>query len=307
MSPHISVLGKEWLSFLNDKPLKIYVDGTLGAGGHALLVLENHPEIEQFVGIDQDPLALSIAKERLAHWKPLCIRGNFSELTSLLHKHHIRHADAILLDIGVSSMHLDQPERGFSFMHEGPLDMRMDPDQELTAAQVVMTYSEKDLGRIFREYGEEKRWRRAAAAIVEARSGHAIETTRDLVHVLKSVLTPLKGKSIHPMTLLFQALRIEVNQELRVLEHVIPQAIELLNPQGILGIITFHSLEDRMVKQAFLQAASDKESTSGRAGVFLDKEPSVKMLTRKPVVASEDEVAKNPRSRSAKLRVIEKL
>lgn len=281
----------------------MYVDATLGAGGHAEGVLQAHPEIEVFYGFDQDQSALDIAKDRLSPWlgKLKLIHGNFAKSFK-----QVNQVDGILMDIGVSSMQLDQAERGFSFMHDGPLDMRMDSTAELTAADVVNTYTEESLGKIFRDYGEEKRWRRAAAALVEYRQKKTIETTFDLKEALKHVLTPLKGKKSHPMTQVFQALRIYVNSELDVLEKAIPQAIDVLKPGGVLGIITFHSLEDRMVKRAFQHAASDKESTSGIAGVFIDKEPIVNLLTRKPIVPSVEEELENPRSRSAKLRVVEK-
>ena len=202
--------------------------------------------------------------------------------------------DGIFLDIGVSSMQLDRPEKGFSLYKEGPLDMRMDASQDLDAARVVNTFSEKELGRIFLELGEEPRWRRAAHAIVEARKKKRFKTTTDLTEALKPVLTwgGRGGKKIHPMTLVFQALRIYVNDELGAIQGVIPEAIDLLAPGGLLGVISFHSLEDRIVKNAFREAAQNKK---------------VRLLTKKPLIADLAEMKRNPRSRSAKMRFVEKI
>ena len=308
--PHLSVLQREVLHYFSECHCKIFVDGTLGAGGHSLALLKAHPEIENLYGIDQDPLALEIAKERLAPWpeKVQLVRGNFSSIKKLLHQYGIKSINGLLLDIGVSSMQLDRPEKGFSFMREGPLDMRMDPDQPLTAAEIVNTWPEKDLGLIFRDYGEEKQWRGIARALVEARQDFEITTTLQLNEVLMPLLGWRKGKGLHPLTLVFQALRICVNDELGVLTKILPDAIDLLAPGGRLAIISFHSLEDRIVKNAFRDAASDKENHDhGLEGLFIDKIPQVKLLTRKPATALEDEIQANPRSRSAKLRVVEKI
>lgn len=307
--PHHSVLLQEVLNAFETLNISMFVDGTLGAGGHSAALLEAHPEIEHFLGIDQDPTALAIAKERLAPWseKVHFFRGNFGELGEALSEHQMSKVNGILLDIGVSSMQFDQPEKGFSFLHEGPLDMRMDPEGPLTAEEVVNSWSEAELGRVFREYGEERRWRKAAYAIVKVRAERPIKTTLQLGAILDPVLRvwPQK-KGIHPLTLVFQALRICVNGELEVLEKVLPQAIDALAPGGRLAVITFHSLEDRIVKRAFRFAASDKEQTTGLGGLFLDKEPTVDLVTRKPISPSTEEVATNPRARSAKLRVVEK-
>lgn len=183
--------------------------------------------------------------------------------------------------------------------------MRMNPDEELTAAHIINTWTEAELGRIFRDYGEEKLWRKAARGIVDARQEKPITTTLQLADILRRIL-PYTKKGIHPATLIFQALRICVNKELEVIEKALPLAIDYLAPEGILGVISFHSLEDRIVKNTFRFAADDKMNTSGIGGVFLDKEPTVKLITKKPVVPSESEIAENPRSRSAKLRVVEK-
>ena len=202
-------------------------------------------------------------------------------------------------------MQLDRPDRGFSFSKEGPLDMRMDQSSGVSASEIVNEWSEEELGILFRNYGEEKQWRRAARAVVEARGQKRIETTSELREILYQALT--KKRNIHPATLVFQALRIEVNNELKQLEEVLPVAIECLAPGGVLGIMSFHSLEDRMVKRAFQKAASDKVDTSGRAGVFQDKDPIVKLITRKAIKPTEEEIAENPRSRSTRLRIVEKI
>lgn len=308
-TPHISVLMDQVLASFQKLKLSVFIDGTLGAGGHSAEILHSHPEIEQFIGIDQDPEALSIAEKRLAEWKDKIhlVGGNFSEIETHLEKLNIEKIDGVLLDLGVSSMQVDKPEKGFSFTKEGPLDMRMDPSQELTAADIVNHWSEEELGRIFRKYGEEKRWRAAARVIVQARKEGSINTTLELVKVLEPVLAFRSKKGIHPLTLVFQALRICVNQELERLEEVIPKIIRRLNKGGRFAVISFHSLEDRIVKNAFRYAASDKEDTSGLGGVFLSKEPEVRLITRKPIVATQEEIEKNPRSRSAKLRVLEKI
>lgn len=306
--PHISVLFDEVLNAFAEKTLNTFVDGTLGAGGHAAGILEAHSELKTFVGIDQDPVAHEIARKRLEKWKnkTLLLPGNFSQMTELLATHKINCVDGILLDLGVSSMQLDQPEKGFSFMRDGPLDMRMDPNGDLTAADIVNTWSEHDIARVLRDYGEEKQWRAAARTIVAARDTKPILTTHALADVLRPIFSWRK-KGVNPLTLVFQGLRICVNRELDVLEEILPKAIELLAPGGRLAVISFHSLEDRIVKNAFRFAASDKFDTSGIAGVFLDKDPIVDQVTRKPIGPSDEEIDRNPRSRSAKLRVVEKI
>lgn len=307
--PHVSVLLKEVVTAYQFTPLKVFVDGTLGIGGHACAVLETHPELGLYLGIDQDPSALAIARERLKPWgaKVQLRQGNFAQFDQFLHELGHEQVDGILVDLGVSSMQLDQAERGFSFSKEGPLDMRMDPHASLTAAEIVNTWSEKDLGSILRDYGEEKRWRYAAQVIVAARKSALFQTTTDLVNVLKPVLPYNPKKGINPLTLVFQGLRIAVNQELEVLETFLDKSLERLSPQGRLAVISFHSLEDRLVKTAMRLAASDKWDTVGIGGLFRDKKPTVSLITKKPIIASEAEVEQNPRSRSAKLRIVEKL
>ncbi len=308
--PHVSVLKDEVVSAFADTKLHVYVDGTLGAGGHASVILQEHSELDCLIGIDQDPIALSIAQKRLDQWRQR-IRfehGNASELLDIVQRCGFETIDGMLLDLGTSSMQLDTAERGFSFSKEGPLDMRMDPRNPLTAEEIVNTWSEGELGRIFREYGEEKRWRAAARAIVKARTEEPLTTTSQLVKILDGALYRPRGRrDLHPATLIFQALRIAINDELGALAKVLEGALQILRPGGRLAVISFHSLEDRVVKRCFQYAASDKENTSGMGGMFVDKAPTVKVITRKPIVPSEEECRVNPRSRSSKMRVVEKL
>lgn len=297
MAPHQPVLLRECLKLFEESDLKVFVDGTLGAGGHAEALLKEHPEIVQYIGIDQDQSALAIAEERLAPWKEklTLVHGNFSGLEKYLKQN----VDGILLDLGVSSMQLDKVERGFSFRGDAPLDMRMDRTRDLTAATILNEWPEQEIARLFRDYGEVKPWRKCAALVVEARP---YRTTEDLVRVLEPFLMRFKKPGLHPLTLVFQGLRIAVNSELDVLRETLPVAIDKLNPGGVIGVISFHSLEDRIVKNTLRFAASDKYDTSGVGGVFHDKEPLVDIITRKPITATEDEMEENPRSRSAKLR-----
>lgn len=292
-TPHIPVLIDPILSFLEPLKLTYFMDGTVGFGGHARAILNAHPELAEYLAIDQDSQALNASKERLAVFgkKVSFYHAPFAEFMNAKAKGLF---DGILLDLGVSSWQLDQAQRGFSFSKEGPLDMRMDLEGPLTAEEVVNTYSEKQLGEIFRELGEERRWKRAAAAICESRKYERIKTTLQLSKILAPVLTwgGNKGKKIHPHTLVFQALRLHVNDELGQLKQVLPKAIESLAPGGRLLVISFHSLEDRIVKHLF------------REHYVATRE--IKILTKKPLEADKDEVRRNPRARSAKLRVVEK-
>lgn len=293
--PHKSVLLEEVLEVFKDQAITTFIDATLGAGGHSEALLKNHPEIKKLIGIDQDLEAIKIAKERLKNYPVEIIHSNFS--TAKLPK-----SNGILADLGVSSMQLDQAERGFSFMRDGPLDMRMNQKQELTAALIVNEWDERDIAVIIRDYGEEKRWKEAARAIVRNRPFH---TTLELAAVLKKALYNPK-KKIDPSTQVFQALRIRVNDELEVIKTFIKRALDSLEVGGRLAIITFHSLEDRIVKHTFRDLAQDKVTTKGLGGLFLPKVPEVKILTPKGIIASDDEIQLNPRSRSAKLRAVEK-
>ena len=297
---HLSVLKAEVVEAFEGLRIETFFEGTLGAGGHAKAILEKHPEIKQYLGCDRDPHALSLAETRLDPWKEKIdlIRGSYSNIEKFLDERKIDQIDGFLIDIGVSSMQLDEKDRGFSFRFTGPLDMRMDPEALLTAEQIVNEYSRQELERIFWEYGEERGSRRAAEAIVNARKKKRIETTEELVNIVKPVLH--WGK-MHPATLIFQALRIEVNDELGELEKGIQGAINRLKSGGRIAVISFHSLEDRIVKHRFKELEY-KPSKKGR-----DETGVLKILTKKPQIPLDEEIRMNPRSRSAKLRVAEKV
>lgn len=296
---HKPVLLGEICEGFRASELKVFIDGTLGAGGHAEALLAEHPEMELYLGVDQDPEALAIAKERLASFgkKVRFAHGNFDRMEEFLKREGKKKADGILLDIGVSSMQLDQPEKGFSFLRDGPLDMRMDPSRDRTAADIVNQWSERELGELFRELGEEPRWRRAAKAIVEARRKEPLSSTGELARILKAELGSAGKK--HPATLVFQALRIAVNDELSALQRALTAALSLLNVGGRLAVISFHSLEDRIVKTCFQEIGRGNK----RQGII----PHFQIVTKKPLVPSFKETRANPRSRSAKLRIVEKL
>jgi 16S rRNA (cytosine1402-N4)-methyltransferase len=306
---HISVLRDEIITYLTPciHPNARLVDGTLGAGGHShALLTAGFPHL---LGLDLDAQALALAQEKLAPF------GDRAQIRQASYLDMTKHAnalgwdavDAILLDLGVSSMQLDTPTRGFAFMHDGDLDMRFNPqdDQTSTAADIVNTWSQADLADLFWRYGEEKYARPLAKTIIEHRP---YATTRELAGVIEAA-TPkkyVKGvKPIHPATRVFQALRIVVNDELRVLENTLPRAVSLLKKGGRLAVISFHSLEDRIVKQVFKDMSEEIISPPGM--VLQEKRAVVQLITRKPIAPSEQEQAQNPRSRSAKLRVIEKL
>lgn len=288
---HIPVLQDPILSFFREKTLNTFLDGTLGAGGHALSILKEHPEIKHFIGLDQDLYALGIAKEVLKEYtkKITLVHANFEKMQEVVQSLAIPALDGIFLDIGVSSMQLDIPERGFSFLRDGPLDMRMNQEATFVAEDIVNSWSEKDLSDLFFELGEERRSRQAAKAIVQARKKERIDTTQKLVSVLAFVLK--KQGRVHPATRIFQALRMAVNRELEVLKKALTSGIHLLCPGGRMGILSFHSLEDRLVKQTFKEY----------------QHAHVTILTKKPIIATREEQKINPRSRSAKLRFIEKM
>lgn len=281
---HIPVLMREVLEIFADRKICTFFDGTLGAGGHAQAILQAHPEIERYIGCDRDPRAHELARVHLAPWleKVEWIRGSYAEKVAEV-KGSI---DGFLIDIGVSSMQLDERERGFSFMGDAPLDMRMDPEGDLTAEAIVNRYSEKELARILFEFGEERRSRQVAKAIVEARRKRRIRTTKELVEIIKPFAT--RGK-LNPATLTFQALRIAVNDELGQLERGLKAAISKLSPQGRMAVISFHSLEDRIVKNTLRDAKEE-----------------ILVLTKKPIGPSVEEMRTNPRARSSKLRAGEK-
>jgi len=304
---HTPVLLDETLNALvpdADAPPSRLVDGTLGAGGHTRALLA--AGVDEVLGLDQDQTALEIARRTLADYagRVHFVHGNYENMGYAVGQVGWDGVDGILLDIGVSSMQLDQAERGFSFRQDGPLDMRMNAATGRTAADLVNEWSAGDLASIFYEYGEERHGRVLAQAIVR---GRPYRTTDDLVRVIDANKPAQWKEKIHPATRVFQALRIAVNDELGVLERVIPGAIELLRPGGRLAIISFHSLEDRIVKHAFRHAAEDCVCPPELPICACEKEAQVKVVTRKPITATDDEIARNPRSRSAKLRVAERL
>ena len=301
---HIPVLYQEVLRGLQIKPGGRYIDGTLGGGGHAAGILEKSSPAGQLLGIDADPTAIAISAERLAEYGPrvTLVNANFARLAEITSQYGFRPADGILLDLGLSSLQLAGGERGFSFQIDGPLDMRFNPHQGEPASELVNRLSTPDLADILHRYGEERRARRIARAIVAARPIH---TTRQLAEVVARAVGR-RGK-IHPATRTFQALRIAVNDELSALSQALPQAVELLAPQGRLVVISYHSLEDRLVKQFYRRESQDcicpPEVPVCRCG----HRATLEIVTKKPVTPSELELEANPRCRSAKLRIAARL
>lgn len=287
-SLHVPVLTEETMRALAPKPGGTYADGTVGHGGHARLLLEASGPDGRLLAIDRDPRNLSVARERLAPYggRVLFVQGSYADLSRFAQENGLGTFDGILLDVGFSSAHVDDPARGFSFGADGPLDMRYDPSQETSAATIVNGWKKEELATLFRLYGEEPAADRIADAIFHARKQERIVRTTQLAELVEAVV-PRRGR-IHPATKVFQALRIAVNDELGELERVLPAAADLLAPGGRLAVISFHSLEDRIVKQ-FLASRDDLEA-----------------LTKRPVTASEEEMAANPRARSAKLRAAAK-
>lgn len=300
------MLLSEVIAGLAPKAGGLYIDGTLGGGGHALAILAASSPGGRLLGIDADPAALAASQDRLLPYadRLTLAHGNFGEIGRIARNHGFSQADGIVLDLGVSSYQLDTPERGFSFMADAPLDMRLDPTQGETAADLVNQLPEGELADIIFLYGEEHGSRRVAKAVVEARRGGRIATTRELADLVERALGGRKGK-IHPATKTFQALRIAVNRELEQLEAALPQAAELLKPGGRLAIISFHSLEDRIVK-LFFRAESGRPTIEQRESGYKDREPVIRMVQTKPIVPTDAEQSSNPRSRSAKLRIVEK-
>ncbi len=307
VQPHIPVLLDEVLALLAIAPGAVIVDATVGAGGHAAALLEAAGPEGRLLGIDRDPDALAIARERLAGFgdRVMLVQGCSDRMAALAAAAGITTADAILMDLGVSSMHLDRAVRGFSFVHDGPLDMRMDPtDAGPTAADLVNTLDEDELADLIRRYGEDRHARRIARQIVQERPFYR---TGELAAAIAAALTFPRREKIHPATRTFQALRIAVNDELGMLERALPQAVELLRPGGRLAVISFHSLEDRIVKRFFRRESMDCICPPGQPVCTCSHRAAVRLVTRRPVTATAAEVAANPRSRSAKLRVVEKL
>lgn len=302
---HIPVLVQEVIEGLAISPDGIYVDATLGGASHAVEIA-SRLTTGHLYGFDQDPYAIQTATQKLANYSNVTIiNNNFRHLQEELHRVSVTKVQGILMDIGVSSFQLDDPERGFSYHHDAPLDMRMNTTADLTAADIINSYSETDLKELFTR-GEVPFTNRLVHKIIETRAQSAINTTFDLVELIQQVAPRAEKKKRHPARLVFQALRLEVNQELQALEEAITQAFDLLASGGRLAIITFHSLEDRMVKQAF-QQASTVQNPLGVPIRDSEIQARFKLITKKPITATEEELVMNPRSSSAKLRVIEKL
>lgn len=305
---HVSVLLGECIEALNVKSNGIYVDGTLGGGGHSFKILQLL-DSGKLIGIDQDTDALNAATGRLKIFEDRFVpfHSNFSKLTDVLDELGVEKIDGLLLDLGVSSYQLDEAERGFSYMNDGKLDMRMNQSDTFTAYEIVNTYSEAQLTQIISEYGEENWANRIAKFIVAERSEKPIETTFELVEVIKKAIPAGARKDgPHPAKRTFQAIRIEVNNELKIIEQTIEQAVERMNKGGRIAIITFHSLEDRIVKNAFRRLAQGCTCPPEFPVCVCGGKPKVKLISRKPILPSEEEIETNPRARSAKLRVVEK-
>ena len=308
---HYSVLLNETIENLNIKPDGIYVDGTLGGGGHAYQVASRLSEKGRLIGIDQDADAIAAAGERLKEFgdKITIIRSNYANMKEELHRIGVEKVDGIVLDLGVSSFQLDTPERGFTYRDENaPLDMRMDDRQSLTAKDIVNGYSEMDLYRIIRDYGEDKFAKNIAKHIVQERTKKPIKTTGELTEIIRASI-PMKVQVTggHPAKRTFQAIRIELNKELEVLQNNLDDMIDLLNPGGRICIITFHSLEDRIVKTNFKRNENPCTCPSDFPVCVCGKKSKGKVVTRKPILPSEEELEVNSRSKSAKLRVFERV
>ncbi len=305
---HIPVLLSECIESLNINADGIYVDGTLGGAGHSSRILEKLSSNGLLIGIDRDEEALKAAKEKLRKYKNVkYIHGNHDEIKRILEGLKIDKVDGILLDLGVSSYQLDEKTRGFSYMADSKLDMRMDRTSELTAEEVINDYSEKELARIVLEYGEEKFANKIARRICEYRKQKRVETTKELTEIIESAIPKAMQKDGHPAKRTFQAIRIEVNNEIEPLYNTVLDCIDVLKSKGRLSIITFHSLEDRAVKNAFIQANGKCTCPPGLPYCVCGAKKIGKIINKKPIVASEEEQRNNTRSKSAKLRIFEKL
>ena len=307
---HRSVLLDECIEALNIKPDGIYVDGTAGGGGHSLEIVKRLDKGGKLIAIDRDDAAIAAATERLRDFsdRVIFVRNNFSSAADVCRELGIEKIDGILLDLGVSSYQLDTAERGFTHNTDAPLDMRMDRRNDLDAYTVVNTYSQNELKRVIWEYGEERFAPKIAAAIVRRREIKPIDSTGELVDILKSAIpAAAREGGHHPAKRTFQAIRIEVNGELDAREPTIRSVGDILSPGGRIAIITFHSLEDRIVKQTYLDMASGCNCPKSLPICVCGRSPQVRVLTKKPILPSDRELEENPRSRSAKLRVAEKL
>ena len=306
---HVTVLLNEAVDILDIKPDGIYVDGTLGGAGHSLEIVKKLIS-GKLICFDQDINAISAAKEKLKDFmdKTILVHSNFENLREELNKLGIESIDGFLVDLGVSSHQLDVPERGFSYMQDAPLDMRMDNNAELSAYDVVNTYSEAELKRVIKDYGEENWSARIAKLIVERRATMPIRTTFELVDAIKAAIPKkMRDENQHPAKRTFQAIRIEVNRELDVIEKTLLEAVDMMNEGGVLAVITFHSLEDRIVKNVFKKLQYSCTCPPEFPVCICNSKQVVEIITRKPILPSENEVEMNPRSRSAKLRAARKL
>lgn len=309
MFQHETVLLKETVDSLNIKPDGVYVDCTLGGAGHSAYLLSQLSDAGHLFAFDQDNKALAHAKERLKEYEGQVtfIKSNFRYIKEALLEVGINEVDGILYDLGVSSPQLDERERGFSYHQDAPLDMRMDQEAELTARDVVNDWRYEDLVRIFFRYGEEKFSKQVAREIERRREVAPIETTGELVDAIKAAIpAPARRKGGHPAKRVFQAIRIAVNDELGAVEDSLKEAMDLLKPGGRISVITFHSLEDRITKQMFTEEAKGPELPPGLPIIPDEYKPKMKLVTRKPILPSEEELAANNRARSAKLRVVER-
>lgn len=303
---HIPIMLNQVIEGLDIKPNGIYVDGTLGGGGHSYEIAKRLVNDGKLIGIDQDEAAIKAAGARLSEFsdRVTIVRSNYAQMVSVLQSLGIEQVDGILLDLGVSSHQLDNAERGFSYMEDAPLDMRMDRRQEKTARDIVNYYSQAELTRIIREYGEDKFAAKIAAKIMASRENKPIETTGELAEIIKSAI-PMKYRLTggHPAKRTFQAIRIELNRELGVLEESIEGMLDILSDGGRMAVITFHSLEDRIVKTAFRKAESPCTCPSDFPICVCGKKSKGFVVSRKPVVPSDEEMERNPRAKSSKLRI----
>lgn len=306
---HISVLFEETLDSLNIKDGGIYVDGTLGGGGHSRGILERAENV-RLIGIDRDLEAIEAAGKRLEDFKDsiTLVNNNFSQIKSILSELNIEKIDGAVLDLGVSSYQLDNAERGFSYMHDARLDMRMNPNDAISAYEVINNYTKEELTRIFYEYGEEKWSARVAEFIIEKREKKPVETTLELVDIIKAAIPKkVRVEGSHPAKRIFQAIRIEVNNELGILKDAVCDIVDVLNPGGRIAVITFHSLEDRIIKKTFSELAMGCVCPKSFPICVCNRQPVVKIIAKKPILPTDKEENENPRSKSAKLRIAEKI
>lgn len=306
---HVSVLLDECINGLNIRKDGIYVDGTMGGAGHSSEIVKNLKKEGTLIGVDQDTNALDASKKRLEAYNNVkYIHSNFKNIKKVLAELNIEKVDGILLDLGVSSHQLDEAERGFSYMQNAPLDMRMNRKETFSAKDIINNYSKKELQKIIQDFGEEKWASRIADFIVKSREDKEIETTFELVDIIKAAVpASARRDGPHPAKRTFQAIRIEVNKEIDILEKTILDCIDVLNPLGRLCIITFHSLEDRIVKNVFRRIENPCTCPPDFPICICEKKKQIKIITRKPILPSSEELKENPRARSAKLRIAEKI